>query len=265
MVYKLEFQKNKYILKINAINESSPSPFWMYIMNLFGYNFYSHIENLNEISKKLENKYIQIAKPVYINAKEKSHLYYEIEGIKYEPDIFPSNKDVFYQLGEYIGYIHKTTYEYYGTFIQKFNKDSFGSKLKKVIEELIFKSWHENEKLFRYLGNINFDEITCSEFSLIMPDISANQFIFSKDLNKIAALVDLDAYIIGPQELELTILEMCIPDKKCAEYFHSGYERHRKFPEIENVRHIYRLLTFVCGSPDDSPEIDQFLNENIFW
>ena len=74
----------------------------------------------------------------------------------------------------------------------------------------------------------------------IMPDLSPTQFLVDGD--DIAGLVDIESYVRGPIELELTALEFRLQH---VDAFRQGYEQHRELPSIAHCRDVYRFLIFV--------------------
>jgi hypothetical protein len=177
--------------------------------------------------------------------------------------MFPDNKDIHFQLGKYIGYMQKSEYEYYGT-VYNHNKDSFKNDIYNFSENIIKKYWTNKNDIKNHFDGVLKDTAVFNKFSLIMPDISANQFIYSHDLEKINGVIDLDAYIIGPKELELTILELCIPNTECADYFKKGYELYNKLPILKNYRKIFRFISYLCDL-EQIENIEKFMEKNIYF
>jgi hypothetical protein len=262
-VYAFDYFGSEYILKKCNMDENNLSVFWQYMNHVFGHTFYNFINNLPVLHKYLANEIIPIAGPVFIDTSLKSHVYEKISGSCYSPDMFPDNKDIHFQLGKYIGYIQKQEYEYYGT-IYNHNKDSFENAIYSFSENIIKKYWTNRKDIKYHFDGVFKDKAVFNRFSLIMPDISANQFIYSHDLEKINGVIDLDAYIIGPKELELTILELCIPNIECADYFKKGYELFNKLPILKNYRKIFRFISYLCDL-EQIENIEKFMEKNIYF
>ena len=230
---------------------------------LFGHDITNHISGLNALRKKLSNDHIKIAEPVYADMEKNYHMYKEISGRKYEPDIFPDNKNILLQLGRFIGYLHKKEYRGFGAAGNHTGKN-FKSVLSKTYEFLIAEYWNSNEEIKGFFKKITETELNPNSFSLIMPDISANQFVFSDDMEKINGLIDLDAYVIGPRELELAILELCMPSQNSAQYFKQGYEEFGRLPDIRSCRAAYRFLGYLCD-PENNEKIRTLTEKNIYF
>jgi hypothetical protein len=262
-VYIINYLNNECIFKHCKMNNNNLPIFWSLLNQLFGHDFINQLNNLNNLYNKLLNNHIRIAKPLFIEPIKKYHVYEKIEGRNYSPDIFPDNHNIHFQLGKYIGNTHKTVYNNYGT-IDCQNKHDFESEFFYVSKKIIQRYWRENKDVKKYFDKIHGYKIFLNNNSLIMPDISANQFVYSNDLDKINGLVDLDSYVIRPKELELTIIELCIPNKECADFFRKGYEQYNKLPLLGNNRNVYRFIIYICDL-NNSERIEEFMNKNIYY
>jgi len=238
-VYELKYLDTEYILKICNENDINLSTFWQYLKFIFGHNFYDQIANLEKIYEKLTNDFISIAKPVFIEPFLKYHVYEKINGKDNPPDIFPKNINIHLQLGKYIGFLHQFGYENYGTLYFQ-SENPFEDNIYKFCENIISRYWLNNKDIKYHFETIFQKKLQFNNFALIMPDISANQFVYSNNMDKINGVIDLDAYIIGPKELELTIIELCIPNIECANSFKNGYELFNKLPLLGDYRKIFR-------------------------
>lgn len=98
-------------------------------------------------------------------------------------------------------------------------------------------------------------------YSLIMPDISGNQFVYSDELDAVTAIVDLDAYVIGPREWELAVVEQCLRNGSA---FVKGYESYQEFPDITESRSFYRFFSYLCD-PWTEKDLNTFMTEHILF
>ena len=86
--------------------------------------------------------------------------------------------------------------------------------------------------------------ISVENFVPIMPDLRWDQFLQYD--GKLSALVDLDAFVFGPRELELVLLEYLL-DQQQAELFMLHYQQMHAMPDLSEVRTAYRLLLFLMN------------------
>jgi hypothetical protein len=94
------------------------------------------------------------------------------------------------------------------------------------------------------------EKITPNYFVPIMPDLRWDQFRVLDDGR--LALLDLDAFVVGPRELELVLLEYII-DKPHHDLFKEDYQKQLDYPDLTMVRLSYQVLLFamnVLGETD---------------
>ena len=70
-----------------------------------------------------------------------------------------------------------------------------------------------------------------------MLDMCADQFLFENE--NITSCVDLDAYVIGPVEWELSFLKTQVEDW---ESFKEGYEAYQGMPAFEETSKLFYFL-----------------------
>jgi len=266
-LYYFEADNNQLVLKTPNLELSNLSPFWKQLRNIFGSDFITQTNNVTSLVKYLNrNPYIKVPEVFYSETEEKVfQVFQRIEGRDYEPDEFPSNEELNYQLGQYIGWMHSHRFNGYGIYSYNLRLKSSTQFLEDVLasmESIIKEHWSTNEEVRNYFDNI--ESVMPKEigsFGLIMADISANQFVYSNDFKRINSVVDIDAYVIGPINLELTVLEMCFTN--CSS-FKKGYEEYCKLPNFNSFRAFYRFLIYL-NDPYGPPALEDFLNSNILF
>jgi hypothetical protein len=75
--------------------------------------------------------------------------------------------------------------------------------------------------------------------SYIMLDMEPRQFLSNGGL--VNAIVDTEAYVLGPRELDLIAIE-CSLDESGAKSFKKGYTDVLSVPELSQIRELYRYL-----------------------
>ncbi len=79
-------------------------------------------------------------------------------------------------------------------------------------------------------------------FIPLMLDLRWDQFL--QQAGVLTALVDLDAFVYAPRELDFVLLEYLLNDRQTA-IFTQAYTQHHEIPNITFVRAPYRLLLFL--------------------
>jgi len=83
-----------------------------------------------------------------------------------------------------------------------------------------------------------------NKFVPIMPDLRWDQFL--QHQGKLSALVDLDAFVFAPRELELVLLEYIL-DERQARVFARQYQQTHCLPDLSGLRKPYRLLLYLMN------------------
>lgn len=266
-VYFFESSSSQLVLKTPNLTPTTLSPFWNQLKNIFGSNFIAQTNNVSSLVTYLHrNPHIKVPEVICTNIEGSIFQVFEhIEGTSYEPDEFPAEKEIHYQLGQYIGWMHSHKLNGYGMFSDGLRLKDSSQFLEDVLhsmDSIIKEYWSSNKEVVNYFNNIQSTiPADLGPFSLIMPDISANQFVYSKDLKVINAVVDIDAYVIGPINLELTVLEMCLTDYSS---FQKGYEEYCELPCFKTFRSFYRFLIYL-NDPYDTISLDEFLNSHVLF
>ena len=87
-------------------------------------------------------------------------------------------------------------------------------------------------------------KINNTKYMPIMLDLRWDQFLHQN--GELSAVVDLDAFVTGPRELELVLLEYLL-DESQATIFKQHYEINHVIPDLTDVRVAYRLLLFLMN------------------
>jgi aminoglycoside phosphotransferase (APT) family kinase protein len=91
--------------------------------------------------------------------------------------------------------------------------------------------------------------------ALVLVDIGAEQFL--TDGRRLTAVVDTEAYVIGPRELDFIGLEYSL-DAQSAAPFLAGYRSVLPPPNLSQVRHVYRYFYRLLGVKGQV-DLDQWL------
>jgi aminoglycoside phosphotransferase (APT) family kinase protein len=168
--------------------------------------------------------------------------------------------DIIEQLARHIGKLHQQDYNNWGKLRRMaFHADLWPEKLLKTLVNLAHRQGIGEPWLGLAIAQI--EQVQPQTFSLIMPDLRWDQFLHRQ--GKITALVDLDAFVIGPRELELVLLEYLL-DKQQAQLFSDIYQRYVELPDLANQRLSYRLLLIlmhVLGETD----LDKWMQAPVRW
>jgi fructosamine-3-kinase len=169
-------------------------------------------------------------------------------------------------LGEGLANIHKHQRHYIGNPSGTFQiqLEHFHDHLVRVIKELVSKFYGNNQKIVHKLDEIIeiLKDLPVPDFStFVLVDMDPTQFLSNGKI--ITGLVDTEAYVIAPRELDFIALEYIL-DKKSAAAFQAGYKKVMEIPDVEKYRmpyrYLYRLLS-VQGSVD----LEDWLNQDTLF
>lgn len=260
----------RYVVKLPKAVRENVSPFWQQMDAMFGINRVTQLTALPEVAARLQQQGI-VPVPQVIQVETAPDAAYaivtQLDGVAHEPDEFPDSAAIHYQLGQYVGYLHTQAYAGYGNVVmaQLQPKADFLATLVTNMHRTVTTFWQDQPALHAQIDQVmamSEPDPLFSSAALIMIDISANQFVYQQD--RISGVVDLDAYVIGPIEWELSMLEMCITDPVA---FRQGYECYSTLPAFAPFRAIYRLWSYLNepGRGYDADDFAQFMQRTVYF
>lgn len=252
-----------YVVKQPKQVREAISPFWQQMEAIFGINSVTQLATVRGVSERLQRQPI-IPAPQVIHVEADAGVLdapfivlTHLAGAAHDPDEFPSGETLHYQLGQFIGYLHAQPCAEFGNVLMAplRPKADFLPMMIAAMRQTIQRFWADCPPLHEYLDKLaattDVDAIFSSA-ALIMTDISGNQFVY--DQPRISGVVDLDAYVIGPREWELSTLELGI---SAPDAFRQGYECYALLPTFAPFRRFYRFWMYL-NEPGDGYNAEQF-------
>ena len=235
----LEYKGKRYVLKMPLMVGEKLSPFWRMMKNIFDFTFrkqYAKFENVYNILK--DNPHIPTAP--FVAADDEMMIFEFMDGVSWSEDCFPTGRNNAYILGQYIGYNHCESHKCCGLLGVE-DIDDFFERVHTHIQNCINTYWNGEEHIDKRVRAF-YDKLKCKDFqssrySMIMVDICADQFLYNGE--EIAACVDLDSYVIGPVEWELSMLKNQVSDW---DSFKACYETYLKMPDFEPLSDLFHFL-----------------------
>lgn len=251
-----DYNAKKYILKTPLMIGDNLSPFWLMMKNVFSYTFEKQNKYLSDLYRVLKgNPHISVVP--FVAADDEAMVYEYMYGDSWDVDEFPNGTNNAYKLGKYVGYNHQVAYKNCG-IIGALDVTDFYSRVLLHIEGCIHTNWNTDDEVDKkvrlYFEKLKQSDFTSSKYSLIMIDICADQFLY--DNENIVSCVDLDAYVIGPVEWELSFLKTQIEDW---ESFIKGYETYQSMPDFKKSSKLFFFL-MALNAFLDKAEMKKVLN-----
>ena len=268
-----QFESDKRFLKLCSTSGCVSSEFWQVVHHLFGFELAFSLSEYDEVYQKMALwSPLQIPKLFYSvsccrvvkegGGKFSGFLlteYLEGEGVTSNQLTL---KQVM-QMAEHVALLHQRTQGCFGALFKteensppRLNQEmasrgvtAWKARLKQT---LVVCNKHQkipHEAIARAVQGV--DDLNMSAFHPIMLDFRWDQFLQIGGGENLA-LLDLDAMVWAPKELELVMLEYLLSPEQ-AEAFLSVYIQYHPRPSLELERVVYRVLLFemnVLGEKD---------------
>ncbi len=257
-LWRLESKQGNYFLKVCS---NTGSPFWQIMQQLFGVDLLQDIQHFEKlyghISALSSLQISELIKAESISQQGAYILTPELEGTV--PDDLTIHPQMIEQLAQHLGALHKDQHSHWGQIHKPlFNNADWQQRLKETIEKSAQKWGGDQTKYNTYLESAleSCRHINCNTFVPQMLDLRWDQFLQAD--NKLSALIDLDAFVFAPRELDFVLLEYILSPEQLDQFI-KLYAQHHLIPDLSKVRPAYRLLLFymqVLGELD----IDAWMN-----
>ena len=250
------WEGTEYVLKMPRVTGENQSPFWAMMEGVFQFSFARQMRALPHLDGLLRrNPHIPAAH--FAAAGEGMMIFERMAGSPWPRDEFPKGTDNAARLGKYIGFNHQRSYAGCGIVGQTQDEDFFQRAFAHM-ERTIAAHWSgtgDDDRRMRALyAALQKRGFQSARHTLIMTDMSADQFLFDPEEN-LAACVDLDAVVIGPAEWELSFLHSQVADWVA---FRAGYETYLPMPRFEETAVFFYFL-MALNSYEHKDEI------NAYW
>ena len=252
-LWRLQTSKSNdtnYFLKVCSHIES---PFWQVMLKLFNFDLETEIIQFQKTYTFIDEAcHLQI--PQLIKTGRSSIgsfiLTSELHGSACDSNVDDHRVS---QLAKHLAELHSLKSKQWGSLnTPKFTSDDWVDRLKSTLLES-HQKWggvffNADDHLEKAISAC--DLILDTGFVPMIPDLRWDQFLQLE--NNLSALIDLDAFVYAPRELDFIILEYILSDTQCG-IFKSVYSKYHTIPDLEFVRHAYRLLLFymkILGEAD---------------
>jgi aminoglycoside phosphotransferase (APT) family kinase protein len=265
-VWLVKTDNQEVVVRSSRMSGEPNNDFWWGCKRLFGIDPRNvhELENVNNLLSECST----IPIPRVLRKGTSSREYVVVE--KLEGHVVKSfinqPASMLESLGEGLAHIHQHQRRYIGNPSGSFQiqLQHFHDELIRVMKELVSKFYRNDQKIVHQLDEIieNLKGLPVPDSStFVLVDMDSTQFLSNGKV--ITGLVDTEAYVIAPRELDFIALEYIL-DEKGAAAFKKGYEKVMKIPDLTNYRlpyrYLYRLLS-VQGSVD----LDHWLNQEILF
>jgi aminoglycoside phosphotransferase (APT) family kinase protein len=257
-LWRCETQQGALILKRCTRQQLNSSPFWQVMQPLFGLDLPSAFEHYPQLHASLERMTrLPIPELIASAAEQGDAPAYALHRGLSDETLMQSqlNDQMVLQLAEQLAQLHQQTSPKWGEVsAPQFSASAWPERLRTTLEVMC-----ENQpEALRWLESIRaeLDALKPSEFCWVMMDNRWDQYL--TDGKQITALVDLDAFVIAPRELELVLLEYQLTPIQAA-LFKQHYQSQLAWPDLSTLRSSYRLLLFLMNALGET-DINRWMN-----
>ncbi|WP_410982321.1 phosphotransferase [Bacillus cereus] len=265
-VWLVKTETEEVIVRSSKLKTEPNNDFWWGCKHLFGIDP-RNVHTLETIHKQLQ-QYTTLPIPTVLRKHRLEREYVVVEKLDGQVlESFIGQPDsILYCLGKGLAQIHqyKTTYigNPSGTFQIPLHK--FHQHITDVSKQLVTMFYSNHSKIndsFEVFQSQLYALPAPKETTLILIDMDPTQFL--TDGIEITGLVDTEAYVVAPRELDFIGLEYIFTEKE-ANAFRKGYETIIPIPDLEQCRapyrYLYRLLS-VQGNVD----LEEWLQHPSFF
>ncbi|WP_100011512.1 phosphotransferase [Lentibacillus sediminis] len=266
-VWLVKTDRQEVVVRTSRMTQEPDNDFWWGCKQLFGIDP-RQVHNLAYVNNTLSERTPIPVPMVLKKGKKHSREYVVVEKLEGQAMVsfIGQSSTVMQSLGEGMAKIHQHQEKYIGNPSGSFQIELgvFHKYLSKVMTQLVSKFYQDDEQIQRLLPEINklLEDLPAPELStFVLVDIDPTQFLSNG--NAISGLVDTEAYVVAPRELDFIGLEYVL-DQASANDFRNGYEKVLQIPDLTNCRAPYRYLYRLLSVQGDV-EIDKWMGwEELF-
>ena len=244
-VWRVQTTQEEVVVRALRLGEELAGPFWKGCYSLFGIDP-KQIFDLEPINAALAHLCPIPIPQVLRKGLMDGRSYVVVEYMPGSPlNNFTSLPErTLEELGQALARIHTRPFSYYGhpTGRVRYALATFHTRLIETMRMLVNQFYQHDATIKEALPSICKMVSQLPPFekgALILVDIDPTQFL--TDGRHITALVDTEAYAIGPRELDFIGLEYIL-DQQGATALARGYSTILPLPDLSRVRPVYRYL-----------------------
>lgn len=249
-VWLVKTAREERVVRSSRWTEAPTHEFWWGCLDLFGIDprrmrhFEANVSMLGAISG--------IPAPrVHARAVIENKEYLIVEKMNGEAlrSFIGQSDALLHQLGVWMAQVHLNRYDYFGNLSsgQIDRKESFHARMSQTIRQLVERDYKNDSNIM-----MQVDAIISELFILPLPDhfcpvfidLDPSQFLIQDGM--LSAVVDVEAYAIGPREFDFVGLEYVL-DEISAVSFLNGYSTILDPPDLSKYRKVYRYFYRLLG------------------
>ncbi len=261
LVFRVRTSTEEVVARSFRLNQLT-GPFWGNLHNLFGINPMSAAEVapihtlLQSTGSILVPKLLRVG-----NAADREWIVVELMQGHPISDFSHLSDQGLVDFGRSLGRIHSQSFDWLGnpSGSVRFSPTAFSERLVQLFQTSLDR-YPDDPRLSEWIAPMSAAAAQLPPPDagvLIMPDISPYQFL--QDKGQLVAMVDIDAYAVGPRELDFINLEYWF-DQRSADLFCQGYGEILPLPQLHTVRAVYRYLCRILTIRTDIDYVERWMS-----
>lgn len=246
-LWRCETEDGTMVLKVCDHDAIAKSSFWYGMNQLFGVDFPDSLGHIYKTHTLLsEHGYFTV--PALVAAVPDRFIATRfLAGTDMQSSL--ATDAIIVTLAKHIASLHQIRYEKWGNlYMPAYSQTSWGERLSLALQRMISES---NASIPVTLTNQVLAKtalISETDFVPIMLDLRWDQFrlVHNAESGNPFALVDLDAFAIGPRALELVLLEYVLTANQF-DLFKMQYSLECDWPDYHQQKSSYQLLLFLMN------------------
>ncbi len=248
------------VLKVCNHKTIQNSMFWLGMNQLFEINFPASLAHINK-THHFVTQQSELQSPEFIASEASVFVlsrYLDGDHVDFEY----ISDDMVIQLARHLAKLHQSKHSHWGAFHHaEFSNIHWPRRLQDSLIKLaeahsITIPEDILEQALQQAAKLELDT-----FVPIMLDLRWDQMLHQQ--GQLSAIVDMDAFVIGPREVELVLLEYQLNQHQ-ANIFAQAYRVITDWPDLSQHRFSYRLLLFLMNSLGET-DMKKWLNAPIRW
>lgn len=248
------------VLKLCNHQTIKISTFWLGMNDLFEIDFPASLAHIDKTHHFVNNEGgLQI--PEHIASEASAFVlarYLEGEDVDFEH----VSDEMVIQLAMHIAKLHHFQYSKWGALHQTlFPSTQWSTRLQHTLSALAELHPITISEQVLETALLHAADVEIETFVPIMLDLRWDQMLHQQ--GQLTAIVDMDAFVVGPRELELVLIEYQLNEHQADVFIHA-YQANAVWPDLTKQRFCYRLLLFLMNSLGET-DVNKWMNAPIRW
>lgn len=260
-LWRCETVDGPVILKVCDHDAIAKSSFWYGMNHLFGIDFPNSLGDICKTHTLLSEKGCFTVPEFMAAIPSRFLLTRFLAGEDMQSSLVTDATIV--ALAKHIAGLHQLRHKEWGNlYLPVYSQTSWGEQLKSALQRMIANS---NKTIPESLSRDVLAKTTLiaeTDFVPIMLDLRWDQFRILDNTSQISslALVDLDAFAIGPRSLELVLLEYVLTAEQF-NLFKKQYSLKHDWPDYSQQKASYQLLLFLMNVLGET-DVERWMQQN---